>query len=100
MAVSSDPENYGKITVRVLPTDTQTQGPKQAQIGVPSVNAAGATTIGRISRTVWDQHYKILSSGNKVEPTEFASGSFFLYLISPFTFSKSAKLNVKVSSFI
>ncbi|MHD0149509.1 hypothetical protein ACQX5E_02795, partial [Corynebacterium diphtheriae] len=23
--------NYGKITVRVLPTDTLTQGPKQAQ---------------------------------------------------------------------
>ena len=48
---------------------------KQAQIGVPSVNAAGATTIGRISRAVWDQHYKILSTGNKVEPTEFASGT-------------------------
>ena len=48
---------------------------KQAQIGVPSMNAAGATTIGRISRAVWDQHYKILSSGNKVEPTEFASGT-------------------------
>ncbi|WP_315160184.1 UPF0182 family protein [Corynebacterium durum] len=31
MSVSSDPDNYGKITVRVLPTDTQTQGPKQAQ---------------------------------------------------------------------
>lgn len=31
MAVSSDPKTYGKITVRVLPTDTQTQGPKQAQ---------------------------------------------------------------------
>ena len=48
---------------------------KQAQIGVPSTNAAGATTIGRISRAVWDQHYKILSSGNKVEPAEFASGT-------------------------
>ena len=48
---------------------------KQAQIGVPSMNAAGATTIGRISRAVWDQHYKILSSGNKVEPTEFAYGT-------------------------
>ena len=48
---------------------------KQAQIGVTSVNAAGATTIGRISRAVWDQHYKILSTGNKVEPTEFASGT-------------------------
>lgn len=31
MSVSSDPDTYGKITVRVLPTDTQTQGPKQAQ---------------------------------------------------------------------
>ncbi|MEJ4112052.1 UPF0182 family protein [Corynebacterium kroppenstedtii] len=31
MSVSSDPQTYGKITVRVLPTDTQTQGPKQAQ---------------------------------------------------------------------
>ncbi len=48
---------------------------KQAQIGVPTVNAAGATSIGRMSRATWDQHYKILSTGNKVEPTEFASGS-------------------------
>ncbi|MGV3161323.1 UPF0182 family protein [Corynebacterium sp. 32222D000AT] len=31
MTATSDPQNYGKITVRVLPTDTQTQGPKQAQ---------------------------------------------------------------------
>lgn len=31
MTASSDPDNYGKITVRVLPTDTQTQGPKQVQ---------------------------------------------------------------------
>lgn len=31
MTVTSDPENYGDITVRVLPTNTQTQGPRQAQ---------------------------------------------------------------------
>ena len=31
MTASSDPESYGDITVRVLPTNTQTQGPKQAQ---------------------------------------------------------------------
>ena len=31
MAVSSDPDNYGHITVRALPTNTQTLGPKQAQ---------------------------------------------------------------------
>lgn len=31
MTASSDPENYGDITVRVLPTGAVTQGPKQAQ---------------------------------------------------------------------
>ncbi len=31
MSASSDPDTYGKITVRVLPTNTQTQGPQQAQ---------------------------------------------------------------------
>ncbi|UDL80859.1 UPF0182 family protein [Corynebacterium uberis] len=31
MSVSSDPDTYGRITVRVLPTDTQTQGPQQVQ---------------------------------------------------------------------
>ncbi len=48
---------------------------KQAQIGVPTTNASGATSIGRMSRITWDQHYKIISTGNKVEPTEFASGT-------------------------
>ena len=48
---------------------------KQAQIGVPSKNATGADVIGRISRAAWDQHYKILSTGHKVEPTLFATGS-------------------------
>ncbi len=48
---------------------------KQAQIGVPSMNAKGATSIGRISRAVWNQHYKIISTGNVVEATEFANGS-------------------------
>lgn len=31
MSVNSDPDNYGRITVRVLPTNTQTLGPQQAQ---------------------------------------------------------------------
>lgn len=31
MSASSDPVTYGEITVRVLPTDSVTQGPKQAQ---------------------------------------------------------------------
>lgn len=48
---------------------------KQAQIGVPSKNATGADVIGRIGRATWDQHYKILSTRHKVEPTLFATGS-------------------------
>ncbi len=47
----------------------------QAQIGVPSMNAKGQTSIGRISRATWDQHFKILSTGNVVEPEEFANGN-------------------------
>ena len=48
---------------------------KQAQVGVPTKNAKGLTSIGRISRIVWDKHYKILSSGNPIEVKEFANGS-------------------------
>lgn len=48
MAVASDPENYGKITVKVLPTDTQTQGPKQAQDAMMS-----SDQVAR-DRTLWE----------------------------------------------
>ncbi|WP_455084964.1 DUF5689 domain-containing protein [Prevotella pallens] len=48
---------------------------KQAQIGVPTKNAKGVMSIGRISRIVWDTHYKILSSNNSVEVKEFTNGS-------------------------
>ena len=48
MSVSSDPENYGKITVRVLPTNTQTQGPKQAQDALMS-----SDQVAR-DRTLWE----------------------------------------------
>ena len=48
MAVSSDPENYGDITVRVLPTNTQTQGPKQAQDAMMS-----SDQVAR-DRTLWE----------------------------------------------
>ncbi len=47
----------------------------QAQIGVPTRNARGLTSIGRISRANWAKHFKILSSRNKVEPIEFANGN-------------------------
>lgn len=48
MAVSSDPETYGKFTVRVLPTNTQTQGPKQAQDAMMS-----SDQVAR-DRTLWE----------------------------------------------
>ena len=48
---------------------------KQAEIGVPTTNKNGATFVGRMSRFTWDRHCKILSTGNKVEPAEFAVGS-------------------------
>lgn len=46
----------------------------QAQIGIPATSSSGQSAIGRISRAIWDQHYKILGAGNKVEPTLFAKG--------------------------
>lgn len=57
MTVSSDPESYGKITVRALPTDTQTQGPKQAQDTMMS-----SDQIAR-DRALWEQTNK-LTNGN------------------------------------
>ncbi|QGU02648.1 hypothetical protein CKALI_08965 [Corynebacterium kalinowskii] len=57
MSVSSDPDNYGKITVRALPTDTQTQGPKQAQDTMMS-----SDQIAR-DRALWEQTNK-LTNGN------------------------------------
>lgn len=43
----------------------------QAEIGVPTTNASGSTYVGRMPQLTWEKHYKILSTGNKVEPTEF-----------------------------
>ena len=48
MTVSSDRENYGDITVRVLPTNTQTQGPRQAQDAMMS-----SDQVAR-DRTLWE----------------------------------------------
>lgn len=36
ISVESDPENYGQFTILQLPTDTQTQGPQQAQNSMTS----------------------------------------------------------------
>lgn len=48
MSVSSDPETYGKITVRVLPTTTQTLGPKQVQDTMMSSDRVAQ------DRTLWE----------------------------------------------
>ncbi|AWB81435.1 membrane protein [Corynebacterium yudongzhengii] len=48
MTVTSDPHNYGDITVRVLPTNTQTQGPRQAQDAMLS-----SDQVAR-DRTLWE----------------------------------------------
>lgn len=57
MAVSSDPDTYGDITVRVLQTNTQTQGPKQAQDAMMS-----SDQVAR-DRTLW-QGSNDLKNGN------------------------------------
>ena len=57
MTASSDPENYGKITVRVLPTDTQTLGPKQAQDAMMS-----SDQVAR-DRSLWESTNQ-LQNGN------------------------------------
>jgi uncharacterized membrane protein (UPF0182 family) len=49
VSVSSDPQNYGKMTVLELPAETQTQGPQQVQalfLGSPEVSRE----IGLLSR--------------------------------------------------
>lgn len=48
MTVTSDPHNYGNITLRVLPANTQTQGPRQAQDVMMS-----SDEIAR-DRTLWE----------------------------------------------
>ncbi|MEK0371385.1 UPF0182 family protein [Corynebacterium mastitidis] len=48
MTATSDPENYGHITVRVLPTDTLTQGPRLVQDTMSS-----SDQISR-DRTLWE----------------------------------------------
>ncbi len=43
----------------------------QAEIGVPTTNANLATYVGRMSRALWNDHYRVISTGNTVEPETF-----------------------------
>ncbi|MFI5505587.1 UPF0182 family protein [Corynebacterium kutscheri] len=57
MSASSDPDKYGHITVRVLPTNTTTQGPRQAQDAMMSSDTIAADI------TLWQNTNK-LTNGN------------------------------------
>ncbi len=48
----------------------------QPEIGVPTTNSSNVTSLGRMSRATFDQHFKILSSGNVVEPEEFDAATW------------------------
>lgn len=64
MAVSSDPETYGKITVRVLPTNALTQGPKQAQDTMMSSDQiASDQTLWRNSNDLFNGNLLTLPVG-------------------------------------
>lgn len=54
ISVSSDPGSYGKFRVLKLPTDTQSQGPQQAQTSM--------TTTGE-----WPQIRTVLAGSNRVQ---------------------------------
>ncbi|GAA5087263.1 UPF0182 family protein [Nocardia iowensis] len=54
ISVRSDPDGYGKFTIRRLPTDTQTQGPQQTQNTM--------TTAPEVSR-----ERTLLSNSNKIK---------------------------------
>jgi len=44
---------------------------KTGQIGVPYTNSSGKTYVSRMSKVLWNEHFKLLSSGNAVSPIEF-----------------------------
>lgn len=46
---------------------------QQAEIGVPYTSASGSTYVSRMSRMLWNQHYKLVGKADpaNVEPEEF-----------------------------
>ncbi|EEW50477.1 hypothetical protein HMPREF0290_0925 [Corynebacterium efficiens YS-314] len=64
MTASSDPDNFGKITVRVLPTGAVTQGPKQAQDAMMSSDqVAQDQTLWRGSNDLFNGNLLTLPVG-------------------------------------
>ncbi|WP_370451596.1 UPF0182 family protein [Corynebacterium sp. 49B] len=76
MAVSSDPDNYGHITLRVLPTNTQTQGPRQAQDTMIS-----SDQIAR-DRSLWERTNKVIDGNLLTLPV---GGGEILYVEPVYT---------------
>ncbi|WP_242676745.1 UPF0182 family protein [Rhodococcus sp. ABRD24] len=60
ISVQSDPENYGKFTVLQLPTETQTQGPQQAQTAMTS-NQRVASALSLIQQSNKLQYGNLLT---------------------------------------
>ena len=48
---------------------------KQAEVGVPTTNSSGNTYVGRMSRMLWNDHFKITGVMKNVEPELFADGA-------------------------
>lgn len=48
---------------------------KQAEVGMPTTNSSGSTYVGRMSRMLWNDHFKITGVMKNVEPELFADGA-------------------------
>ena len=48
---------------------------KQAEVGVPTTNSSGSNYVGRMSRMLWNDHFKITGVMKNVEPELFADGA-------------------------
>ena len=48
---------------------------KQAEVGVPTTNSSGSTYVGRMSRMLWNDHFKITGVMKHVERELFADGA-------------------------
>jgi len=46
---------------------------EQAQLGTPYTNAKGVVSVGRMSKHVWQQHFKIVGDVKELAPVEFTS---------------------------
>ncbi|MFI6428964.1 UPF0182 family protein [Rhodococcus oryzae] len=60
ISVTSDPKDYGKFTVLQLPTETQTQGPQQAQTAMTS-NQTVASALSLIKQSNKIQYGNLLT---------------------------------------